>query len=338
MADYICSIEEAIGETRAAIIYKKKTVEFYLRRWSDKNLARAGDVFSGRVARVDKDMMAAFVDLGQKPDGLLRFAMAATAPRLAEGQMIRVKILREAEMGKGPLVMYEGASEAEKPVKEVSVSLEDMITARFPGIVFEEGEVGGIDYAAEEEIALRTGGFIYIEHTRAATMVDIDTGGGAKTKVSIEAAREIARQVRQRGIGGLILIDFPNFRKKKDRADVWQTLKDCFAGDPNNVKLAPFSRFDTVELSRARTGATIAQILGHKDGQASAETTALAGLRRLAKEARVDGGAQFVLAVPKEAHDWLEADNIGWRAALSDKIGARFKIETGDKIDVYKES
>jgi len=338
MADYICQIEYAIGETRAAIIYKKKTVEYYLRRWSDNNRARPGDVFSGRVARVDKDMMAAFVNLGQKPDGLLRFAMAATAPRLVEGQMIRVKVLREAEMGKGPLIMYEGVSEAKTPTKEVSVSLEDMIAARFLGITFEQTEVNGIAYAAEEEVALKTGGFLYIEHTRAATMIDIDTGGGAKTKVSIEAAREIARQVRQRGIGGLVLIDFPNFRKKKDRADVWQTLKDCFAGDPNNVKIAPFSRFDTIELSRARTGATIAQILGHKDGSPCAETQALAGLCRLAKEARIDGGARFVLALPKDAYDWLMADSIEWRGALIDKIGARFKIEAGANIDVYKES
>ena len=333
----LCIIDEAIGETRAAVMSKKKPIEYYIHRWSDAGVPRAGDVFAGRVKSIDKSLMAAFIDLGAGAPGLLRFTMAPDAPHITEGQMLRVKILREAEPGKGPLLGYLDVSEATAPAREKAVSLQETITARYPHIKFEMGVVDGIEWAAETEVALTGGGFIYIEHTRAGTMIDIDTAGGQKTKVSIAAAKEIARQVRLRGIGGLVLVDFPNFRKKKDRADVWQTMKDCMEGDPNTIKLAPFSRFDTVEFTRARFGLTLSQILLGDDGEQSTETTALLGLRRLLKEARVDGGAKLVLELQQAAYDWLEADKIDWRGPLADKMGARFTLKPGAKLDVYKD-
>ncbi|MCF6275217.1 MAG: hypothetical protein L3J05_05590, partial [Robiginitomaculum sp.] len=60
----LCRIEQAIGEERAAVIDHKRDIEYYVRRWSDRNIARKGEVFSARVLRIDKDMMAAFVDMG----------------------------------------------------------------------------------------------------------------------------------------------------------------------------------------------------------------------------------------------------------------------------------
>lgn len=333
----LCKIEHAIGETRAALVHKKQVVEYHIRRWSTANEPHAGDVYSGRVRAVDKNLMAAFIDLGTQSAGLLRFSMSPNAPHLQEGQMVRVKILREAETGKGPLVGFVELSDVEAPIKEVTQSLEAEIRARYPHAVFEEKPVNGIVWACEEEVALKNGGYIYIEHTRAATMIDVDTAGGQKSKVSIEAAKEIARQIRLRGIGGLVLIDFPNFRKKKERADVWQTLKDCFAGDANAIKIAPFSRFDTVELTRSRSGPTLAQTLLGKNGELSAETLALQGLRRLVKEARIDGGAKFVLELPENAYAWLNADNIVWEAPLAEKIGQRFQVKQGASVDVFKD-
>ena len=58
---------------------------------------------------------------------------------------------------------------------------------------------------------------------------------------------------------------FINFRKKKDRADVWQTLKDCLDNDPNATKIAPFSRFDTVELECSRNNRLSKLMTEHLD-------------------------------------------------------------------------
>ncbi len=333
----LCRIEDAIGEERAAVIVHKRDVEYYIRRWSEKGVARKGEVFSARVLRIDKDMMAAFVDMGSGENGLLRFAMSNNAPRLVEGAMVRVEVLRQAETGKGPLVRFLEPSEADKPAKEKSVSLREAISDRYPGIKFEETHVNGVDEAADTEVALQGGGYIYIEHTRAGTMIDVDTGTGQKSAVGIAAAREIARQVRKRGIGGLILVDLPNFRKRKVQADVWQTFKDGFNDDPDMPKIAPYSRFGTIEMTRTRTGPSIAQIMIGKDGELTTETIALQGLRRLTTEANVEGGAKLVLQVPEAAFQWLEADTIGWRNALAERIGERFRLVSGATIDVYKD-
>lgn len=338
----LCRIEDAIGEERAAVIVHKRDIEYYVRRWSDRNIARKGEVFSARVVRIDKDLMAAFVDMGSGANGLLRFAMANNAPRFVEGAMVRVEVLRQTgtgqtETGKGPLVRFIEPSEADKPAKEKSISLRAAIAARYPGIKFEEGHVNGVDEAAETEIALQGGGYVYIEHTRAGTMIDVDTGTGQKTAVGITAAREIARQIRKRGIGGLLLIDFPNFRQRKVQADVWQTFKDGFNDDPDMPKIATYSRFGTIEMTRTRRGPSIAQIMMGKDGEPTTETIALQGLRRLATEAKLDGGAHLVLQVPDAAFKWLDADTIGWRKALAERIGERFRIVSGTIIDVYKD-
>lgn len=335
MAD-VCRIERAIGETRACVYHKRQAMELYVRRWSEEKLPRVGEVFSGRVRAIDNQLMAAFVDLGIKNEaqGLLRFTLSPDAPRLLEGQMVRVEILREAEANKGPLIKFIELSDATDIIKEKSVSLEDMIKARFADIRFEDGVVQGVDWAWEPEVALKSGGNIFIEHTRAGTMVDVDTGAGPKVKTGVEAARQIVRQVRLRGIGGLILIDFPNFRKNKDRQDVWKTLEDGFKNDPNPVKLAPFSRFGTVEIVRTRHGKSIAQTL-MVGGQFTSETTAITGLRRLMTEASVHNGAKLVLALPEHAYEWLEAGHIDWKLAVADKIGARFRLTQASKLDVY---
>ena len=60
----LCRIENAIGEERAAVIHRKRDIEYYVRRWSDRDIARKGEVYSARVLRIDKDLMAAFVDMG----------------------------------------------------------------------------------------------------------------------------------------------------------------------------------------------------------------------------------------------------------------------------------
>ena len=340
-----CRIEHAVGETRAVILRKNKPVEFLLRRWSDQAIPNSGDIYSGRIKSIDNNLMMVFVDLGEGKKAsshtynhaVLRFSMMPHAKKLVEGQMVRVKILRAAEAGKGPLASFFEENDAVKTHLEKKVSMTDSVRALHPTIQIEEGVVEGIEWAAQTEVPVIGGGYIYVEHTRAGTMIDVDTAGGQKQKTSIEAAKEIAHQIRLRGIGGLVLIDFPNFRRKKDRADVWQTLKDSFANDPAGlVKLAPFSRFDTVELTRRRTGPTISQIINSASGELSAETVALLGLRRLQKEARIDGGAKWTLRLPQAAYDWLAADIIDWRGPLTDKIGARFTLECGEKTDVYK--
>ncbi len=332
-------VEANIGETRAALYRGKKCSELYCERWSEAGRPAAGDVFSGRITKVDTSLSAAFVNLGQGMDGFLNFTLAPGAPRLREGQMIRVRIGREGEAHKGPLLSFIEISEAQAPIQEQGGDLISRLKALYPDIVIQAGQVDGFDAALETDIALKGGGSIAIEPTRAITAIDVDTGlGSNKKSVSIAAAGEAIRQIRLRGIGGLILIDFPNFRKKKDRDDIWQTLKDHLDNDPvEGIKLAPLSRFGTVEISRPKSRRALSQICLNRHGLPTAETVALGGLRQLEREGRQQGGAQLELGVPQNGYDWLMADHINWREPLTQRLGARFTVNPAATLYVSRD-
>ena len=328
-------VAERIGETRAALYKGKTCLELFLIRESEGLRPSAGDVFSGRVRSVDSGLSAAFLDLGDDTPGFLNFSAAPGAPRFREGQMLRVRVTREAEGDKGPILSYIEVSDADSPARETGVDIFSRLKGLYPDLEVTQGAVPDLLGAIEPDVALKGGGSITIEHTRALTAIDVDTGAAPqKRTVAIAAAKECARQIRLRGIGGLILIDFPNLRKKKDRDDCWQCLVDNFEADPRAVKIAPFSRFGTVELSRAKTGRSLSEIMLTRQGLPTDETTALEALHRLVREGRASGGAQLSLTLPKGAYEWLMRGKIDWKAQLNDTIGARYSVAIGERVDV----
>jgi len=331
-----CVIEEAVGETRAAIYVGGQLCELYVQRWSDAGKPRAGDVFCGRIRAVDKGLAAAFVDLGSGPDGLLKFANAPGAPRFKEGQNLIVSVSRETEAGKGPVLKFNRMSEGDPVGRLSGMNFTEFITARFgKGCKFETAAVSSIDDAVETELAIPGGGTIAIEHTRALVAIDIDKGAAQSGyAVCLSASQLIAQQLRLRGIGGLIVIDFPNLRQAKQREGLIRALEEAFSDDPNTVKIGGLSRFGLVELTRSKPRASLDEVLNDKYGRPWPQTQALRGLRRLEREARKNGGAQLTLTLPHEAYDWLQAEHIDWRLAMKDRIGARFIVQPGIMTDV----
>ena len=329
-------IDKGIGETRIAVYEGKRLAELYLRRWSDKLRPRSGDIFAGKISKLDKSMGGAFVSLGHGPDGLLKFTNAAGAPRLNEGQMVKVEITREAISDKGPVLHFVDLSELSKAGPLVQISIEDFLSRRFgPGLQMEEALVNNIEDACETVIALPGGGDIAIERTRALIAIDVDKGNALSgLDVSKVAAVTIARQLRLRGLGGLIAIDFPNLRQPKQRELLMNALHDAVADDPSLIKTAPLSRFGVVEMTRTVTHRSLDEVLKQGGQIFTDETIALIALRRLEREAIVNPGAQLVLYLPEKAAIWLAADHIDWRSAISEKIGERFTIELGETINV----
>lgn len=330
-----CVIEEAVGETRAAVFERKKLVELYSRRWSDRDRPRVSDRFAGRITSVDKSVEAAFVDMGSGKDGFLRFNMASNAPRFQEGHMVDVEVLREPDHGKGAILKFLSLSGKSKPQKLSGLTLREFIEDRFPDIEFTEATVSAIDGACETIIAIPGGGDIAIEQTRALLAIDVDKGTAVKSlDVSLAACELIAQQVRLRGLGGLVVIDIPNLRQAKQRERVFQALNAAFANDPNTVKIASMSRFGTIELTRSKSSASLdAQLLG-PDGEPTTETRALHALRQLEREARASAGAKLELTVPPDMFAWLDADLIGWRSAMMERLGARFSLAVGDELAI----
>ncbi len=324
-------IDTAVGETRCAIYEGRSLVEIYIRRWSDKGMPRLGDIFAGRITSTDKSLGGAFVDLGIGPHGLLKFTNASGAPRLTEGQMIKVEIIRESIAEKGPVLRFVDVSEMTDPTALVQISLADFIKRRFgPEIIFEEAPVNFVEDAVETVIALPGGGDIAIEPTRALIAIDVDKGSALSGfDVSKTAAPVIAQQLRLRGLGGLVAIDFPNIRQPKQREQLLDLMQKAFEDDPNPVKIASLSRFGVMEMTRAVKTRSLDALYANKK-----ISGAMLALKRLEREAVSSPGAQLVLTVPHYIHKWLADDVIGWEASMANRIGKRFTLEAGTQLSV----
>lgn len=330
-----CVIDEAIGETRAAVWEGKNLTELYTRRWSEAARPRLGDRYAGRVRRIEKSLAAAFIDLGAQPDGFLKFTTAQNAPRLSEGTRIEIEIAREAEDGKGPIVKFIKLLPGSEVGRLSGQTLQEFVAARYPGIAFETANIGSLLDAVETELSIPGGGSLTIERTRALTAIDIDSGHAASPfNVAKAACAVIARQLRLRGIGGLIAIDFPNLRQRRQREEIMDALESAFNDDPNIVKFAPLSRFGVVEMTRSRLGPSLDEIVANRLGAFTTETQALEGIRQLEREGRASPGAQLLMTVPEDVYAWLRSDIIDWKTPLSERLGARFSVVTGAAFSV----
>jgi len=196
-----------------------------------------------------------------------------------------------------------------------------------------------IETAYSRQVALPAGGAIVIDHTEALVSVDVNSaratrGGDIETtayNTNLEAADEIARQLRLRDLGGLIVIDFIDMESAKNQRDVENRLRDALKYDRARVQLGKISRFGLMELSRQRLRPALAESayipcprchgIGHIRGT---ESTALHILRIIQEEAMKDNTAQIVAQVPVDVATFL----------LNEKRAEVLTIETRFKVNV----
>jgi len=126
-----------------------------------------------------------------------------------------------------------------------------------------------IDRLLKRKVWLKSGGHITIDQTEALTTIDVNTGKFIGTtslsdtilKTNLEAAAEIARQLRLRDIGGIIIIDFIDMASAKDRTHVLSALEKALKKDRTRTKISNISPLGLVEMTRKRTGETISEIV-----------------------------------------------------------------------------
>ncbi len=122
-----------------------------------------------------------------------------------------------------------------------------------------------IDQIYEKRVPLPSGGSLIIEPTEALVSIDVNSGKSSGErgiedtayKTNMEAAEEVARQLRLRDLGGLIVIDFIDMREKKHNYDVEKTLKQALKMDKARVNLGRISEFGIMEMSRQRIAKTL---------------------------------------------------------------------------------
>src|SRR6476620_276624 len=200
-------------------------------------------------------------------------------------------------------------------------------------------------------VDLPSGGYLVIDYAEALTVIDVNSGsftgrgkGGLEetiTRVNTEAADEVVRQLRLRDIGGIIVIDFIDMARAKNRDKVLGTLRKALDADKSKSYVVEVSPLGLVEMTRQNVTDGVREILTapcptcHGEGVVlSAETVALEGLRKMRDIATEhDDTDDFLIRVnPKVAHELTDEDS--GLAELEDETGKRFHFEGGDALPI----
>ena len=196
-----------------------------------------------------------------------------------------------------------------------------------------------IESAHAREVRLPSGGAIVIDHTEALTAIDINSARATKGSdieatafnTNLEAAEEIARQLRLRDLGGLIVIDFIDMDNNRNQRDVENCLRDSLHYDRARVQTAKISRFGLLELSRQRLQPSLSESnyiacprcsgIGHIRGT---ESSALHILRIIQEEAMKESSTAIHVQVPVAVATFL----------LNEKRSDIHRIESRLKVAV----
>ncbi len=177
-----------------------------------------------------------------------------------------------------------------------------------------------IESAFQREVQLPSGGSIVIDPTEALVSIDINSARATKggdieetaLQTNLEAADEIARQLRLRDIGGLIVVDFIDMMAAKNQREVENRVRDAMASDRARIQTGRISRFGLLEMSRQRLrpslGETSAKVCPRCSGQGTIRDTkslALSILRLVEEEANKEKSAEIRAIVPVNVGSYL---------------------------------
>ena len=225
--------------------------------------------------------------------------------------------------------VYEQAREFMSLVMPNSVNRLKLYQDRVP--LFSRYQIEGrIEGAFDHTVRLLSGGSIVIDHTEALVSIDINSARATRgsdieqtaLQTNLEAADEIARQLRLRDIGGLIVIDFIDMTPVRNQREVEQRLRDALQMDRARIQIGKISRFGLLEMSRQRLrpslGESSSQICPRCNGRGNirnTESLAVSVLRLLAGEAMKEHTGRVVAALPVEVATYLLNEK---RAALGE--------------------
>jgi ribonuclease G len=205
------------------------------------------------------------------------------------------------------------------------------------------------DSVLSRRVELPSGGYLIIDYAEALTVIDINTGsftGRGKgrledtiTKVNVEAAEEVVRQLRMRDIGGIIVIDFIDMARSRNRDQVLKTLREALDEDRTKTYVVEVSPLGLVEMTRQNVTDGVREILTKRcptcDGEGvvpSEETVAISIVRKLQEvvEEQPKPEAYLIRVNPRVAGELLHPES--GLTELEEETGKRFHFEGGDAL------
>jgi ribonuclease G len=292
------------------------------------------------------------------------------AERLAEAWR---PVLAKRQSAKAPATLYHDLDPVERTLRDMvradttRVVLDDMAAVeaaraycrrampeaesrieffKGPGQLFDLYELEDeIHRLTHPKVPLPSGGWITIEGTEALTAIDVNSGSFTAStgleetsfKVNREAADEIGRQVRLRGIGGLIVVDFIHLSEPENIQKVLGVLAESISRDHTPTQISPMSEFGLVEITRKRVREPIVKLMseccractGH-GRKRTRDSVALEVLRRIEREASAVPGKSIHVRAAPDVVSWLADHEEEVKGALARRGAARVSFEAND--------
>jgi ribonuclease G len=199
-----------------------------------------------------------------------------------------------------------------------------------------------IERALSRRVNLKSGGYIIIDQTEALTTVDVNTGGfvGSRNfddtifKTNLDAAQVIARQLRLRNLGGIIICDFIDMNNQGHRDAVLEEFKKSLANDHTRITVNGFSALGLVEMTRKRTRESLAHILCEscptckgRGEVKTAQTICYEIVREITREARQFNAREYRILASQLVIDLFLDEESQSLAQLSDLIGKPVSLQ-----------
>jgi ribonuclease G len=193
-----------------------------------------------------------------------------------------------------------------------------------------------IEKALARRVDLKSGGYLIIDQTEAMTTIDVNTGGfvGVRNfddtifKTNLEAAQVIARQLRLRNLGGIIILDFIDMESEEHRSAVLAEFNKALARDRTRMTLSGFTQLGLVEMTRKRTRESLAHVLcvscptcGGRGQVKAARTVCYEILREILRESRQFSAREFRILAAQVVIDLFLEEESQSLAMLEDFIG-----------------
>ncbi len=206
-----------------------------------------------------------------------------------------------------------------------------------------------IQRAMQKEVPLKSGGYLVIDQTEAMTTVDVNTGAFLGTRnleetvyrTNLEAAQAVARQLRLRNLGGIIIIDFIDMSDIEHRRQVMRQLEKALMNDHAKTTVYDFSPLGLVEMTRKRTTESLERQLcepcpacSGRGTVKTAETLTYEIFREITRAVRqFDAEKLLVLASPKVVSRILEEESVGV-AELEEFIGKTIRFQPDEHYTI----
>ena len=286
-------------------------------------------------------------------DSIREITMRSTAPALIyeEGDLIKrslrdvydtdiAQVLVEGEAG------FNAASEFMRQLVPHQASKVELYKEPIP--LFHRYQVENqFDAMHSPVVQLRSGGYIVINPTEALVAIDVNSGRSTKERnieetalrTNIEAAEEIARQVRLRDLAGLIVIDFIDMEETRHQRQVEHKVKDAMRHDRARIQIGRISAFGLLEMSRQRLRPSLlehsTEICPHCAGTGrirSIESAALHALRAIEEEGVRRRAGEIVVSVPPNVALYLLNQKRHTLSEIEKRYGFSVTIEADDEL------